>query len=103
LVIAPSRCAVQNAAMTSFENFPVIWLGAIGATLTTLCWVPQAVKLVRERETRAISLPTNVLLLTGILFWLAYGIAIGDWPLIVANIVSMVLTAIIVVMKLRHG
>lgn len=89
--------------MTALESFPVVWLGAIGATLTTLCWVPQALKLVRERETRAISLPTNVLLLTGILFWRAYGIAIRDWPLIVANFASMLLTAIIVVMKLRHG
>ena len=31
-------------------------IGATGAVLTTLCWVPQAVKIVRERETRAISL-----------------------------------------------
>lgn len=85
------------------ESFPVAWLGAIAATLTTLCWVPQAVKLLREKDARSISLPTNVLLLSGIAFWLAYGLAIGDWPLIIANFVSFVLTAIIVAAKLRHG
>lgn len=85
------------------ETFSVVWLGAIAGTLTTLCWVPQAVKLVRERETRAISLPTNLLLLTGILFWLAYGVALGDWPLILANAISFALTSVIVAMKLRHG
>ena len=36
-------------------------IGATGAVLTTLCWVPQAVKIVRERETRAISLPGTTL------------------------------------------
>jgi MtN3 and saliva related transmembrane protein len=94
---------VQKAIMILPENFPVVWIGAIAATLTTLCWVPQAVKLLREKDARAISLPTNLLLLTGILFWLAYGIAIRDWPLIAANLVSFVLTAIIVAAKLRHG
>ena len=36
-------------------------VGGAGAALTTLCWVPQAIKIVRERETRAISLPGTTL------------------------------------------
>jgi len=36
-------------------------IGVTGAVLTTLCWVPQAVKIARERETRAISLPATTL------------------------------------------
>jgi MtN3 and saliva related transmembrane protein len=36
-------------------------IGAAGAVLTTLCWVPQTVKILREREARAISLPATTL------------------------------------------
>jgi hypothetical protein len=29
--------------------------GALGAMLTTLCWLPQALKVVREKDTRAVA------------------------------------------------
>ena len=44
--------------------------------------VPQAVKIIRDRETRAISLPGTALCVIGVLLWLVYGIAITDVPLI---------------------
>ncbi len=79
------------------------WVGAAGAVLTTICWLPQAVRVVRTRDTRAISLWTNLIFAAGILLWLVYGIAIDNWPLIVANTISMLFTLVIVAMKLRHG
>ena len=79
------------------------WIGAIGAVLTTICWVPQAVQLFRDRNTRAISLTTNLTFCIGLVFWLLYGIATSNWPLIGSEIVSIVLTSTIVAMKLRHG
>jgi MtN3 and saliva related transmembrane protein len=81
----------------------VPWIGAIGAVLTTICWLPQAIRLVRHKDTRAISLTTNLTFGIGLIFWLIYGIAIVDWPLIASNAVSVVFTSIIVAMKLRHG
>lgn len=71
--------------------------------LTTICWLPQAVRVVRTHDTRAISLATNLIFATGILLWLIYGIAIGNWPLIAANTISMMFTLVIIAMKLRHG
>ena len=35
-------------------------VGVTGAVLTTLCWLPQALKVIREKETRALSLPATV-------------------------------------------
>jgi MtN3 and saliva related transmembrane protein len=78
-------------------------IGATGAVLTTLCWVPQAVKIIRERETRAISLPGTTLCTLGVLLWLVYGLAIVDGPLIGSSIVTFAMTATILVLKLRHG
>jgi MtN3 and saliva related transmembrane protein len=79
------------------------WIGGIAAVLTTVCWLPQAVRLVRHKDTSAISLTTNLTFGIGLLFWLVYGIAIVDWPLITSNAVSVVFTSVIVALKLRHG
>ena len=78
-------------------------VGASGATLTTLCWLPQALKLIREKETRAISLPATVAFTLGVVLWLIYGLAIGDWPLIGSNAVTLTLMLPILAMKLRYG
>jgi MtN3 and saliva related transmembrane protein len=93
------------AAMT-FAAMPtglVEAIGAAGAVLTTLCWVPQAAKIIRERDTRAISLPGTTLCVIGVLLWLIYGLAIVDGPLIGSSIVTFAMTFIILVLKIRYG
>lgn len=89
--------------MSDYIPATIHWIGGAGAVLTTICWLPQAVRLVRTNETHAISLATNLIIATGILLWLIYGIAIGNWPLIAANAISMMFTLVIIAMKLRHG
>jgi MtN3 and saliva related transmembrane protein len=78
-------------------------IGATGATLTTRCWLPQALKVIREKETRALSLPATAAFTLGVVLWLIYGLAIGDWPLIGSNAVTLALMLPIVAMKLRYG
>ena len=55
--------------------------GTAGAALTTLCWLPQALKVLRERETRGLSLTGTAGFTAGMGLWLLYGLGIGDWPL----------------------
>jgi MtN3 and saliva related transmembrane protein len=71
--------------------------------LTTLCWLPQVLKVIREKETRALSLPATVAFSVGVVLWLVYGLAIGDWPLIGSNAATLALMAPILAMKLRYG
>jgi MtN3 and saliva related transmembrane protein len=78
-------------------------IGALAAVLTTLCWVPQALKIVRERETRAISLPGTLLSAIGVLLWLVYGLALADAPLIASSAVTLAITAAILALKIRYG
>ena len=78
-------------------------IGMTGAVLTTVCWLPQARKIIRERETRSISLPATTLFTLGIVFWLIYGVALVDWPLITSNIVTLALMLVIMALKMRHG
>jgi MtN3 and saliva related transmembrane protein len=63
-------------------------IGMTGTVLTTVCW-PQATKIIRSRETRAISLTGTLAFTIGIVFWLIYGLALMDWPLITSNVVTL--------------
>ena len=78
------------------------WTGYVAAVLTTLAFVPQALKTIRSRDTRGLSLGMYVVFTIGVGFWLAYGIALASWPMIVSNIITFVLSATILGMKLRY-
>lgn len=78
-------------------------VGMLAATLTTLCWLPQAVRILRTRDTRAISLVTQSAFAAGIALWFVYGVMITSWPVILSNAVTLLLVGVILVLKLRHG
>lgn len=79
------------------------WLGYVAATLTTLAFVPQAVKIIRTRDTRGISLGMYLVFTIGVALWFGYGIVLHSWPMIVSNAITFVLASVILAMKLRHG
>ena len=85
------------------SGWPIDYIGATGAAFTTLCWLPQALKVIRERETRALSLPATGAFTFGVALWLVYGLAIDDWPLIGSNAVTFALMLPILILKLRYG
>ena len=75
-------------------------LGIAAAILTTAANVPQAIKIIRTRSTESISTLTYILLFTGLVLWLIYGIIRDDLPIILANSVSALLAGIILVLKI---
>lgn len=79
------------------------WTGYVAATLTTLAFVPQAVKTIRTRDTSSLSLWMYLVFTIGIGFWFGYGIVLGSWPMIVSNAITFVLSATILGLKFRHG
>ncbi len=83
-------------------NDPVILLGLVAGALTTGAFLPQVIKSWRSKSTRDVSLPMFVALCVGIVMWLVYGFLTADIPLIVANVVTLVLVATILYLKLRY-
>jgi MtN3 and saliva related transmembrane protein len=79
------------------------WLGYVAATLTTLAFVPQAVKSIRSRETGAISFWMYTTFTVGVALWLAYGVGLHAWPIIFSNTIVFPLAAVILAFKVRHG
>ena len=81
----------------------VTLLGLAAGTLTTVAYLPQVVKTWRSRSTGDLSLAMFLVMVTGNLLWLAYGLTIGDLPLVAANAVSTLLQGIVLGFKLRYG
>ncbi|WP_119352787.1 SemiSWEET transporter [Azohydromonas sediminis] len=75
------------------------WIGYAAATLTTASFVPQAWLTFRTRDVAGISLGMYACFTAGVALWLAYGIALGEWPIIVANAVTLALAASILAVK----
>lgn len=80
-------------------------LGAIGyvaALFTTFSSIPQIIRVCRLKESRDISLWTVSALSAGILLWFIHGIVIGDLPVILANGVSLVLSALMMFLVVKY-
>ena len=77
------------------------WTGYVAATLTTLAFIPQAVKTLKTKDTRSISLGMYIVFTVGVGFWLMYGIYLHSLPMIVSNVITLALAAAILAMKLR--
>ena len=80
-----------------------LFVSAMAATLTTIAFVPQALHIIRPKETRAISLQMYLVFACGVAFWLAFGFMLWNWPMIISNIVTLALALMIVGMKLPYG
>jgi MtN3 and saliva related transmembrane protein len=79
------------------------WVGYAAAILATSSFLPQVIKTVRTGRTKDISLSMYLLLCSGVALWLLYGVMIQATPVIVANLVTLVLSGTILVMKLKNG
>jgi len=75
-------------------------VGTLAASLTTVSFLPQAIKVVREKNTDAISLSMYLLFVSGVAMWLVYGLILEDLPIIIANAVTLLLACVILYIKI---
>jgi MtN3 and saliva related transmembrane protein len=78
-------------------------LGMVAATLTTLSFLPQVIKVWQTRSTKDLSIITLITLNTGIILWLIYGLLINKAPVIIANGVTLILTLTMLFLKRKYG
>ncbi len=77
-------------------------IGYIAATLTTVSFVPQAWHTFSTKDVNGISLGMYSVFTVGIALWLAYGLMLNAWPIVIANTITLVLASLILVMKLLY-
>lgn len=75
-------------------------IGFTAACVGSISFAPQVIKVWMTRETRALSLWANLLILLNVSLWMTYGLMIMDMPLIVANIPQVLMVLSIIVAKL---
>ncbi len=77
-------------------------VGYSAGALTTIAFLPQVIKAWRTRRTADLSLSMYLTFSVGVALWLVYGILLVSVPIIVANILTLLLTGSILVMQF-HG
>jgi len=75
---------------------------SVAAVCTTLCWLPQAVKIIREKRTEGISLITQSVFTLGVALWAAYGLLLNNRPILYATVWTLVFALAILTLKLRY-
>ena len=55
-------------------------IGTLAAICSMASFVPQIVKIWRERDASSVSLRMYVVTVTGFSLWIAYGVMSGSWP-----------------------
>jgi MtN3 and saliva related transmembrane protein len=76
-------------------------IGVAAAVCSMISFVPQILKIVRERDASAVSLRMYVITVTGFCFWIAYGLLIGSWPVAGSNVVNLILSGAVLVLAWR--
>ena len=74
-------------------------IGYVAATLTTISFFPQALKTLRSKDTNSISLRMYLLFTTGVMFWSIYGWMVGDRPVLIANLITLVPAIVVLGIK----
>jgi MtN3 and saliva related transmembrane protein len=81
---------------------PTDLIGSLAACLTTVSFIPQAWLSFKTRDVSGISLGMYSVFTVGIALWLAYGLLLNAWPIVIANAITLVLALMILGMKLLY-
>lgn len=86
------------------EKMDVISIyGYLGATCTTVSFIPQIIKILKEKEAKDISIGMYLIFTFGIMMWLVYGILLKEYPIIFANTLTLIFSVTILILKYRYG
>lgn len=82
---------------------PLSTLGYAAGLCTTLSFVPQVVRAWRTKHTDDLAWAWMAIFAVGLTLWLAYGLILRDWPMILANAVTLALLLSLIAMKARFS
>jgi len=79
----------------------VTLIGSLGATLTTVCWLPQVIKTMRLGTADDFAWPYLAMLTVGLATWIGYGFLLHSPPVYICNIVTLGLVLMVGTVKVR--
>ncbi len=78
-------------------------IGTIAAILTTISFLPQALQVIKTRNTEGISLGMYAMFVLGVFLWSIYGYTIGDRAILISNFITCTLASIVLYYKIRYS
>ena len=84
-------------------SFTANAIGVAAALCSMTSFAPQIAKIWRERDASSVSLRMYLVTVTGFSLWIAYGVAIGSWPVIVSNCVCLAMSGAVLALKWRFS
>lgn len=77
-------------------------IGTLAALCSMSSFVPQIIKIARERDASSVSLRMYVVTVTGFALWIAYGLLSRSWPVAASNLICLALSGVILILKWRY-
>ncbi|QHJ01381.1 hypothetical protein GT347_02395 [Xylophilus rhododendri] len=78
-------------------------MGMAAGVLTSCSMLPQLFKVIRDKQAEEVSVVMIVVLIAGLALWVAYGIARGDWPVILTNSFSVIVNCLLLGFRIRYS
>jgi MtN3 and saliva related transmembrane protein len=78
-------------------------IGNIAAILTTFSFLPQAIQVIKTKNTGGISLGMYTMFVLGVFLWAIYGYTNNDMPVLLANLVTFIFASIILCYKIKYS
>jgi len=78
-------------------------VGVAAGLCSMASFLPQLIKIARERRAEGVSLRTYLVTVTGFVLWIAYGVMLGSWPVAASNSVCLLLSSGILALRWRYG
>ena len=78
-------------------------VGTVAALCSMTSFIPQVMRIWKEKDASAVSLRMYVVTVAGFALWTGYGVLLGSWPLVASNVISLLLSGAVLAMKLKFG
>lgn len=78
------------------------YIGMVAAVLTSASFIPQAIQVIKTKDTSGISLIMYSMFVLGVVLWIIHGFIIKDAAVLFANIVTVVFASIVLVYKIKY-
>jgi len=83
-----------------FNNIEL--LGLFAAACTSFGWLPQMRKTIQTKNVDGLSLPMYLVICTGTILWLIYGLLVNSTAVILANVVAISFTLFMVIAIFKY-
>ena len=95
------KTIITNSSIKLINMSSIQILGLIAGTITSITFLPQVIKIWKTKSAKDLSLMMLLLLMLGVILWLAYGLLVMDAAIIYTNSMVLTMSLIMLYFKLR--